>query len=160
MGHPAGLRAGTRYAFSRDFRKKGMINLGTYLRQYKVGDIVDIKANGAVQKGMPHKVYHGKTGVVYNVTKSAVGVIIYKKVGNRYLEKRVNLRVEHVSKSRSRDEFLNRVKENAAKKIKAKETGTPMFLKRQPLMPRGAKTIEAAKNKPETITPIPYETTI
>lgn len=27
---------------------------------------------------MPYKVYHGKTGVVYNVTKSAVGVIIYK----------------------------------------------------------------------------------
>ncbi len=69
MGHPAGLRAGTRYAFSRDFKKKGMIKLSTYLRQYKyaiplaieilnklltfhrVGDIVDIKANGAVQKG-------------------------------------------------------------------------------------------------------------
>lgn len=53
---------------------------------------------------MPHKVYHGKTGVVYNVTRTAVGVIIYKKVGNRYLEKRVNLRVEHVSHSRSREE--------------------------------------------------------
>jgi large subunit ribosomal protein L21e len=42
MGHPAGLRAGTRYAFSRDFKKKGMIKLSTYLRQYKVGDVVDI----------------------------------------------------------------------------------------------------------------------
>lgn len=29
-----------------------MINLGTYLKQYKVGDIVDVVANGAVQKGM------------------------------------------------------------------------------------------------------------
>ena len=28
-----------------------MIKLSTYLRQYKVGDIVDVKANGAVQKG-------------------------------------------------------------------------------------------------------------
>lgn len=109
---------------------------------------------------MPHKVYHGKTGVVYNVTKSAVGVIINKKVGNRYLEKRVNLRIEHVSKSRSRDEFLNRVKTNAAKKIQAKKDGTSQYLKRQPLMPREQKTIEAIKNKPETITPIPYETTI
>ena len=35
MGHPAGLRAGTRYAFSRNFREKGMIKLSTYLRQYK-----------------------------------------------------------------------------------------------------------------------------
>jgi ribosomal protein L21E len=35
MGHPAGLRAGTRYAFSRNFREKGMIRLSTYLKQYK-----------------------------------------------------------------------------------------------------------------------------
>ena len=39
-------------AFSRDFKKRGMIALGTYLKQYKVGDIVDVVANGAVQKGM------------------------------------------------------------------------------------------------------------
>jgi len=59
---------------------------------------------------MPYKVYHGKTGVIYNVTKSAVGVIIYKKVGNRYLEKRVNVRVEHIASSRSREEckYLDR----------------------------------------------------
>ena len=35
MGHPAGLRAGTRYAFSRAFREKGMIRLSTYLKEYK-----------------------------------------------------------------------------------------------------------------------------
>lgn len=29
-----------------------MIALGTYMKTYKVGDIVDIKANGAVQKGV------------------------------------------------------------------------------------------------------------
>jgi large subunit ribosomal protein L21e len=28
---------------------------------------------------MPHKYYHGKTGVVWNVTKRAVGVEIYKQ---------------------------------------------------------------------------------
>lgn len=111
-------------------------------------------------KSMPHKVYHGKTGVVYNVTGRAVGVIIYKRVGNRYIEKRVNIRIEHVSKSRSREEFLNRVKENALKKKKAKEEGTHMHLKRQAAVPRDARTIEATKNKPETITPIPYDTSI
>jgi large subunit ribosomal protein L21e len=35
MGHPAGLRAGTRYAFARRHRDHGMIKLSTYLRQYK-----------------------------------------------------------------------------------------------------------------------------
>ena len=29
-----------------------MIALGTYMKAYKVGDIVDVKANGAVQKGV------------------------------------------------------------------------------------------------------------
>ncbi|PCD33438.1 hypothetical protein AU210_009664 [Fusarium oxysporum f. sp. radicis-cucumerinum] len=123
MGHSYGKRAGTRYAFSRDFRKKGMIALNTYLRQYRVGDIVDIKANGAVQKGMPFKVYHGKTGVIYNVTKSAVGVIIYKQVKHRYIEKRINV-------------------------------------KRQPVGPREAHTLSLADNPPQTVTPLPYETTI
>lgn len=51
MGISGGLRAGTRYAFARRFRQKGSIPLSTYLRVFKVGDVVDIKANGAVQKG-------------------------------------------------------------------------------------------------------------
>lgn len=94
--------------------------MSVFLKTYKVGDIVDIKANGSVQKGMPHKFYHGKTGIVYNVTKSAVGVIINKVVGYRYIEKRVNLKVEHIKHSKCRQEFLDRVKTNAAKKIAAR----------------------------------------
>ena len=76
-----------RNRFSRKHRQKGMIKLSTFMKTYRVGDIVDIKNNGAQQKGMAYKVYHGKTGVVYNVTKSAVGVILYRQVGNRYIEK-------------------------------------------------------------------------
>ena len=108
---------------------------------------------------MPHKVYHGKTGVVYNVTKSAVGVIIYKKVGNRYIEKRVNLRIEHVNLSRSREEFLVRVKTNAEKKRKAKAEGSTVFLKRQPLGPRSARTVDA-KVGVDRFLQIAYEPTI
>ncbi|KAK0723733.1 ribosomal protein L21e-domain-containing protein [Apiosordaria backusii] len=160
MGHPAGLRAGTRYAFARNFREKGMIRLSTYLKQYKVGDIVDIKVNGAVQKGMAHKVYHGKTGVIYNVTKSAVGIIIYKKVRHRYIEKRLNVRIEHIQPSRSRDDFLRRVKENAELKKQAKAEGKPVQLKRSPALPREARIISIKENKPETVAPAAYETTI
>jgi hypothetical protein len=36
-----------------------MIKLSTFMKPYKVGDYVDIKANAAQQKGMPHKFYHG-----------------------------------------------------------------------------------------------------
>ncbi|KAJ2903368.1 60s ribosomal protein [Zalerion maritima] len=160
MGHSHGLRAGTRYAFSRDFKKKGMIPLSTYLREFRVGDIVDIKANGAVQKGMPHKVYHGKTGVIYNVTQTSVGIIIYKKVKHRYIEKRINVRIEHIQPSGSRDDFLRRVKRNAELKKKAQAEGNAVQLKRQPDLPRDARTVSTKDNKPETLAPVPYETTI
>jgi large subunit ribosomal protein L21e len=130
------------------------------LKTYRVGDIVDVKVNGAVQKGMPYKVYHGKTGVVYNVAKSAIGVIIYKRVGNRYMEKRINVRIEHVAHSRSREEFINRVKENAIKKRQAKEQGIHVHLKRQPVQPREAHVVDPQASIPETITPIPYDTHI
>ena len=94
------------------------------------------------------------------MTKSAVGVILYKQVGNRYIEKRVNVRIEHVNHSRSRDEFISRVKSNAAAKRKAKEDGTHAHLKRQPVMPRGERTVSAKDNKPESVVPIAYDTAI
>lgn len=109
---------------------------------------------------MPHKYYHGKTGIVYNITKTSVGVIVNKVVGHRYIEKRVNLRVEHVKHSKCRQEFLNRVKENAAKKAEAKANGTAVQLKRQPVKPREARVIETAGNLPQTLAPVPYETFI
>lgn len=109
---------------------------------------------------MPHKVYHGKTGVVYNVTKSAVGIIIYKKVKHRYLEKRINIRIEHISLSRSREDFIKRVKSNAAAKKEAKANGTTVQVKRLPLQPREARVVSMTDNKPETVVPLAYETTI
>lgn len=109
---------------------------------------------------MPHKFYHGRTGVVYNVTKSSVGVLLYKRVRNRYMEKRINVRIEHVSHSRSREDFLNRVKENAIKKRQAKEQGLHLHLKRQPAQPRDAHVVSLKENAPETITPLPYDTHI
>lgn len=48
---------------------------------------------------------------------------MYKTVGNRKMEKRVNLRVEHVRHSKCRDDFIRRVKSNAAAKRDAKERG-------------------------------------
>lgn len=157
MYYSRGYRSGTRYAFQRDFKKHGAIPLSTYLKVYKVGDIVDIKANGSIQKGMPHKYYHGKTGIIYNVTKSSVGVIINKVVGHRYLEKRVNLRVEHIKHSACRQEFLNRVKENFAKKAEAKANGTVVQLKRQPAQPRKENVVSGV---PTTLAPVAYETFI
>eukprot|EP00069_Balaena_mysticetus_P002255 bmy_04010T0 len=105
---------------------------------YKKGDIVAIKGMGTVQKGMPHKCYHGKTARVYNVTQHAVGIIVKKQVKGKILAKRINVRIKHIKHSKSRDSFLKRVKENDQKKKEAKEKGTWAQLKRQPAPPREA----------------------
>jgi large subunit ribosomal protein L21e len=134
-----------------------MIKLSTYMQTYKVGDLVDIKANGAVQKGMPHKFYHGKTGVVFNVTKRALGIIVNKTVGNRQIEKRISVRIEHVKPSKSRLDFLARVKENSQKRAEAKATGTFVELKRKPAGPRPAHFVSTKNNLPVLVAPLPYE---
>jgi len=157
MPHSFGYRARTRYLFSKDFRSHGPEHLSTYLKTYKVGDIVDIKANAGIQKGMPHKFYHGRTGIIYNVTKSAVGIIVNKRVGNRFLEKRINVRIEHIKHSKCRDDFLRRVKENAAKKAEAKANKTTYQIKRQPAQPRKSHHVSTKNQIIETITSIPYE---
>ncbi|KZT27624.1 hypothetical protein NEOLEDRAFT_1130650 [Neolentinus lepideus HHB14362 ss-1] len=160
MPHSFGYRARTRDMFKRGFKEHGQIKLSTYLVPFHIGDIVDIKANAAQQKGMPHKYYHGRTGIVYNVTPHAVGVIVYKVVGNRYIEKRVNIRVEHIKHSKCRQEFLDRVKRNHGAHVKTKETGERVQLKRLPELPREGYTVSTADNAPQTMTPVPYETTI
>lgn len=45
MTNSKGYRRGTRDMFSRPFKKHGVIPLSTYLKVYKIGDIVDIKVN-------------------------------------------------------------------------------------------------------------------
>jgi len=152
----AGLRAKTRHLFKRGFRQHGFIPLTVYLRNYKVGDYVDIKVNPAIHKGMPHKTYAGKTGVVWNVTKRAIGVEINKRVGHRYMKKRIHVRVEHVQPSRCREEFLKRRAENDEIKHNAKANGEPVpKLKRVTVGPRAAYMLDDYKM--ETITAIPYD---
>ncbi|KAJ9109946.1 hypothetical protein QFC20_003146 [Naganishia adeliensis] len=160
MPHSFGIRARTRHMFKKGFKDHGMPHMSTFLTTYKVGDIVDIKANASEQKGMPHKYYHGKTGIVYNVTPRGVGIICYKIVNGRYMEKRVNLRVEHVKHSGCRQEFLDRVKSNALKKKEAKAQGIHINLKRQPAQPRQAHHVSTENNAAETLYPMAYETTI
>merc|ERR1712130_722504 len=144
MTDPHGKRRGTRYLFSKDFKKNGVEHLSTYMKVYKVGDIVDVKGNGAFQKGMPYKYYHGKTGRVFNVTRRAVGVVVNKKLGNRIIPKRINIRIEHVKHSTCRDDFLRRVKENEIK----------VDCKRQAVQPTPAHFVSSKNNKPSLVEPI------
>ncbi len=124
MPHAYGYRGKTRDLFQRPFRKHGANQpLSTYLRTIKLGEYVDIVGNGAIHKGMPHKYYHGKTGVVWNVTPRAIGVLVNKQVRNRIIRKKIHVRVEHIRKSKCRDDVLKRIKANEAARKEAKAKG-------------------------------------
>jgi large subunit ribosomal protein L21e len=47
MGRTHGVRRGTRYMFSVDYKKHGPTPLQKWFVNYKVGDIVDIKVSMA-----------------------------------------------------------------------------------------------------------------
>ena len=113
-----------------------------YLQKHKIGEYVDIIADGAVHKGMPYHAYHGKTAQIFNVNKRAIGVLVHKQVKHRYLEKRVHVRIEHVRKSSCRDDFLARIKANDKLKAEAKKAGKRISTKRRPVEPRAAHTVK------------------
>jgi len=124
----------------------------------KVGDYVDIFADPSIHKGMPHKGYHGRTGIVFNVTKSAVGVRVNKLVNGRIIEKRIHIRIEHVRKSKCQKEILQRKKDNEAAKAEAAKTGVKINLKRQPKQPKEGYFLKAAGEDGvvTTIQPLPF----
>jgi large subunit ribosomal protein L21e len=123
-GKARGLRRNTRDLFQKPFGKNGLPAMSTYLTTYKIGDHVDIVANGAIHKGMPYRYYHGRTGKVWNITKSAVGVVVNKQVRGRIIQKRLHVRVEHVKPSRCNEEFKKRVAFNEKTKAEAQSTGS------------------------------------
>ena len=110
-----GKRRSTHSMCSRPFRKRGVVSLTAFMQ---ISDVVDIKRVDTVQKGTPHKCYHGKTGRVYNVTQHAVGIVVNKQVKRKTLAKRINVRIEHIRHLKSRDGFLKGVKENNQKEGK------------------------------------------
>jgi large subunit ribosomal protein L21e len=153
MPHTTGYRGRTRHLFAKSFRGHGVIGLAKSMINYRVGDIVDVVADGAIQKGMPHKFYHGKTGRVFNVTKHGLGVIVNKKVGNRIIPKRINVRTGHVRKSASREAFKDRIRENDKLKEAANKKGGHISTKRIPAQPRQSHVVKA---EIETLNPLRF----
>jgi len=158
MPHSFGYRARTRDIFARPYKKHGPVHLSKYLTTYRIGDHVDVVANGAIHRGMPHRYYHGKTGIVWNVTKRAIGVIINKRVGTRILRKRIHVRVEHVQPSNCRTDFLNRVKANQKLRVDAKSQKSRVVLKRTAGNPKPGRFVHVnGKTEVEKIAALKYE---
>ena len=133
MVHSYGYKCGTRHMFQKKFRKHGVPAPAKSLTIYKVGDYVDVVADPSVRKGMPHKYYHGKTGVVWNVTPRGVGVIVNKPVNTRTLRKRICVRAEHVRPSKCRVAFVNKVKgfQERQKALKAGKPAAPLAVSKR-----------------------------
>ena len=110
MTRSKGKRSNTRNINTRSYRRHGPEHISSYIQEFKIGDYVDIVINSSVHKGMPYKYYHGKTGKIFNISKSSIGVKIEKIVGNRKIIKKINIRIEHIRKSSSKIEFLDRIK--------------------------------------------------
>lgn len=64
MKKSKGYRAGTRKLLRKEPREKGKIRISKLLHEYQPGTRVVIKLDPSVQKGMPHRRYHGKVGTV------------------------------------------------------------------------------------------------
>merc|ERR1712187_1058721 len=142
--------------FSKKYRTKGEPGLSRYLVNFKRGDYVDIVVDSSIQKGMPYSFYHGRSGVVFNVNRNAIGVEMTKVVGNRQLRKRIHVRCEHVRKSRCNESFLKRVKENDQKKRDAKLEGKTVNCKREPEGPKPMKIVKAKEDDVEVLAPLPF----
>jgi large subunit ribosomal protein L21e len=77
-------------------RTRGLSPLSGVLVDYKVGQRVDIVINPSVHKGMPHRRYHGRTGVVAGIRGR--GIVVDVKQGNAM--KTLIIRPEHLRVSK------------------------------------------------------------
>ena len=89
-----GSRAGTRQKFRKTLRHKGKISLTKYFSEYKVGDLAVLNAEPAVQKGLYHQRFHGKSGKI--VGKKGTNYEIMVKDGGK--EKLLYVHPVHLKK--------------------------------------------------------------
>ncbi len=85
-----GPRAGTRRLLKKKERRR--ITVNDVMKELKEGDVVAIKINPSVQKGMPHVRFHGRTGRV--IERRGISYIVEIKDGKKV--KRIIARPEHL----------------------------------------------------------------
>jgi large subunit ribosomal protein L21e len=93
MKRSQGYRNKTRSLLTREPRQKGKIGLSKLLHDYQPGEKVVIKINSTIQKGMPHRRFHGKIGVVMSKRGRAYTV----NVSQGDAVKEIIVRPEHLT---------------------------------------------------------------
>ena len=91
-----GFRARTRSLMSKRVRQRGLQSPSRVLTDYNVGQRVDIVIDPGFHKGMPHRRYQGRTGVVTALRGRAIVVDV--SLGKA--TKTLIIRREHLQPSR------------------------------------------------------------
>lgn len=105
---PRGYRHRTRSLLRKSIRERGAVPpLSLLMVDYKPGDRVHIVLNPSVTKGMPHRRYHGKTGVVIGTRGRCY--IVKVMLGDK--EKTLFVRPEHLRPAAVASETTERLSE-------------------------------------------------
>ena len=64
MAHHFGERKKTRYKYKKDLRKRGLAPVTKVIQEFEEGQRVHIVIDSSVQKGMPNRRFHGRTGTI------------------------------------------------------------------------------------------------
>jgi large subunit ribosomal protein L21e len=87
-----GSRSKTRHKLSKSIRERGMPRIWRVTQKFKPGDLVHIKLDPSVHRGMPHPRFHGHTGVVSSIRGRAYLV----KISDGGKEKTIIVSPEHM----------------------------------------------------------------
>lgn len=71
-----GIRRKTRHKLRKEKRSRGKISLFNYFQSFNAGDKVSLYAESAVQKGMYHPRFMGKSGVIRSRRGNCYEVLI------------------------------------------------------------------------------------
>ena len=74
MRRSHGQRQGTRAILRKRRRDQGRLPIRRIMHPYKEGDRVAIVLDGAQQKGMPHRRFHGLTGIILEKRGRALAI--------------------------------------------------------------------------------------
>ena len=92
-----GYQTGTRRLFTKKVRERGKLGISKLLQEYLPGGKVTIKIDSSVQKGMPHRRFHGKTGTI--IEKRGRSYVVSVSQGDAMRE--IIVRPEHLELRKS-----------------------------------------------------------
>jgi large subunit ribosomal protein L21e len=91
-----GYQRKTRHLLKKKPRERGKVGLSKLLHNYEPTEKVVIKLDPSMHKGMPHRRFHGKIGVV--AEKRGRSYVVNVSQGNK--TKEIIVRPEHITPHR------------------------------------------------------------